>query len=96
MAIFHRRRFLACTLSSFNIHIACFCLIPQGKLLSSEGNMLITCGALQIIPPGMEFHHIIPQDGDMDGEIEGNEDHPTSPDPPIWAEVLIFSYSQYV
>ena len=43
----------------------------------------------------MEFHHIIPQDGDMDGEMEGNDDHPT-PDPPIWAEVLIFSYSQYV
>jgi hypothetical protein len=39
MAIFHRRRFLACTLSGFNIHIACFCLIPQGKLLSSEGNI---------------------------------------------------------
>lgn len=43
---------------------------------------------MQIIPPGMEFHHIVPQDGDMDGETEGNEDHPTSPDPPIWSEVL--------
>ncbi|KAG6769307.1 hypothetical protein POTOM_024931 [Populus tomentosa] len=42
-----------------------------------------------IIPPGMEFHHIIPQDGDMDGEIEGNDDHPT-PDPPIWAEIMRF------
>ena len=44
----------------------------------------------------MEFHHIVPQDGDMDGEIEGNEDHPTSPDPSIWTEVLIFGYGQYV
>lgn len=35
----------------------------------------------------MEFHHIVPHDGDMDGEIEGNEDG-KSPDPPIWAEVL--------
>ncbi|CAK7345352.1 unnamed protein product [Dovyalis caffra] len=42
------------------------------------------------IPPGMEFHHIVPQDGDMDGEIEGNEDHPSSPDPPIWAEIMRF------
>lgn len=36
----------------------------------------------------MEFHHIVPQEGDMDGELEGNEDHPTSPDPPIWNEVF--------
>ncbi|GAB4832794.1 putative protein serine/threonine kinase [Ancistrocladus abbreviatus] len=41
-----------------------------------------------IIPPGMEFHHIVPHDGDMDGETEANADHPASPDPPIWAEVL--------
>lgn len=44
---------------------------------------------LQIIPPGMEFHHIVPVDGDMDGETEGNEDHQSSPDPPIWSEVLM-------
>ncbi|XVF34579.1 hypothetical protein REPUB_Repub18cG0070700 [Reevesia pubescens] len=43
-----------------------------------------------IIPPGMEFHHIVPQDGDMDGEIEGNEEHPSSPDPPIWSEIMHF------
>ncbi|KAJ0029898.1 hypothetical protein Pint_13803 [Pistacia integerrima] len=43
-----------------------------------------------IIPPGMEFHHIVPQDGDMDGETEGNEDHPTSPDPSIWTEIMRF------
>lgn len=43
--------------------------------------------SLQIIPPGMEFHHIVPQD--VDGETETNEDHPTSPDPPIWSEVIV-------
>ncbi|XP_022731595.1 probable sucrose-phosphate synthase 1 isoform X3 [Durio zibethinus] len=43
-----------------------------------------------IIPPGMEFHHIVPQDGDMDGEIEGSEEHPSSPDPPIWSEIMRF------
>ncbi|KAL0333988.1 UNVERIFIED_CONTAM: putative sucrose-phosphate synthase 1 [Sesamum angustifolium] len=36
-----------------------------------------------VIPPGMEFHHIIPHDGDMDGETEANEDGKSS-DPPIW------------
>ncbi|XP_024030844.1 probable sucrose-phosphate synthase 1 isoform X2 [Morus notabilis] len=41
-----------------------------------------------IIPPGMEFHHIVPQD--VDGETETNEDHPTSPDPPIWSEIMRF------
>ncbi|KAJ4709067.1 Sucrose phosphate synthase [Melia azedarach] len=45
---------------------------------------------MAIIPPGMEFNHIVPQDGDMDGETEGNEDHPASPDPPIWTEIMRF------
>ncbi|KAJ8753226.1 hypothetical protein K2173_017830 [Erythroxylum novogranatense] len=45
---------------------------------------------MAIIPPGMEFSHIVPQDGDMDGEVEGNEDHPTSPDPAIWSEIMRF------
>lgn len=40
----------------------------------------------QVIPPGMEFHHIIPHDGDMDAEPEPDEDG-KSPDPPIWTEV---------
>eukprot|EP00258_Populus_trichocarpa_P029635 XP_024445654.1 probable sucrose-phosphate synthase 1 isoform X2 [Populus trichocarpa] len=44
---------------------------------------------MAIIPPGMEFHHIVPQDGDMDGEIEGNEDHPSS-HPSIWIEIMRF------
>ncbi|KAK4391571.1 putative sucrose-phosphate synthase 1 [Sesamum angolense] len=42
-----------------------------------------------VIPPGMEFHHIIPHDGDMDGETEANEDGKSS-DPPIWAEIMRF------
>nr|AFP23360.1 sucrose phosphate synthase [Litchi chinensis] len=45
---------------------------------------------MAIIPPGMEFHHIVPVDGDMDGETEGNEDHPSSPDPHIWSEIMRF------
>ena len=48
---------------------------------------------VQIIPPGMEFHHIVLQDGDMDGETEGNDEHPSSPDSPIWSEVLIIPYA---
>lgn len=36
----------------------------------------------------MEFHHIVLHDGDVDGEVERNEDNPASPDPPIWSEVV--------
>lgn len=36
----------------------------------------------------MEFQHIVPHDGDMEGEAEGNEDGPSNPDPPVWSEVL--------
>lgn len=36
----------------------------------------------------MEFHHIVPQDGDIDGDIERDEENPTSPDSPIWSEVI--------
>ncbi|XP_047309152.1 probable sucrose-phosphate synthase [Impatiens glandulifera] len=43
-----------------------------------------------VIPPGMEFHHIVPHDGDMDNEAEGNEEHPTTPDLPIWSEIMRF------
>ncbi|XP_073062542.1 probable sucrose-phosphate synthase 1 [Primulina eburnea] len=42
-----------------------------------------------VIPPGMEFHHIVPHDGDMDTEPEANTDG-KSPDPAIWAEVMRF------
>ncbi|XP_042055373.1 probable sucrose-phosphate synthase 1 [Salvia splendens] len=42
-----------------------------------------------VIPPGMEFHHIEPHDGDMDTETEGNEDG-KAPDPPIWTEIMRF------
>ncbi|XP_062099348.1 probable sucrose-phosphate synthase 1 [Humulus lupulus] len=43
-----------------------------------------------VIPPGMEFHHIAPQEGDVDGELERNEDNAASPDPPIWSEIMRF------
>ncbi|XP_057769084.1 probable sucrose-phosphate synthase 1 isoform X1 [Salvia miltiorrhiza] len=42
-----------------------------------------------VIPPGMEFHHIEPHDGDLDTETEANEDG-KSPDPPIWTEIMRF------
>ncbi|KAF5749595.1 sucrose-phosphate synthase 1 [Tripterygium wilfordii] len=45
---------------------------------------------MAVIPPGMEFHHIIPQEAGMDGDTEWNEDHPTSPDPLIWTEIMRF------
>ncbi|KAI4337299.1 hypothetical protein L6164_015732 [Bauhinia variegata] len=41
-----------------------------------------------VIPPGMEFHHIIPPDTEFD-EVEKNEDNST-PDPPIWFEIMRF------
>ncbi|XP_078430712.1 putative sucrose-phosphate synthase 1 [Wolffia australiana] len=40
-----------------------------------------------IIPPGMEFNHLV--DGDADGD-GGVEEHPVLPDPPIWAEIMRF------
>ncbi|EPS71734.1 sucrose-phosphate synthase 1, partial [Genlisea aurea] len=42
-----------------------------------------------VISPGMEFHHIAPQDGETDVEVEANEDGKAS-DPPIWAEIMRF------
>ncbi|KAK8544716.1 hypothetical protein V6N13_045795 [Hibiscus sabdariffa] len=36
-----------------------------------------------VIPPGIEFHHILPRDEDIDGDMERNEENPTS-DPSIW------------
>ncbi|KAI9192580.1 hypothetical protein LWI28_025049 [Acer negundo] len=45
---------------------------------------------MAVIPPGMEFHNIVPLDGDMDAETEGNEDHSSSPDPLIWTEIMRF------
>ncbi|WOL17308.1 putative sucrose-phosphate synthase 1 [Canna indica] len=43
-----------------------------------------------VIPPGMEFKHIAVHDGDADGELEGNNDNSTNPDPPIWCEIMRF------
>ncbi|KAL4564035.1 hypothetical protein LXL04_028085 [Taraxacum kok-saghyz] len=45
---------------------------------------------MAVIPPGMEFNHIVPHDGDMDGENKGGDDHQPSPDPPIWTEIMRF------
>ncbi|GLT85307.1 hypothetical protein SLE2022_034990 [Rubroshorea leprosula] len=43
-----------------------------------------------VIPPGMEFHHIVPHDGDADGNPEKFDNNPSSPDPPIWSEIMNF------
>ncbi|KAL6528871.1 putative protein serine/threonine kinase [Orobanche minor] len=43
-----------------------------------------------VIPPGMEFRNVVAQDGDIDGEVEGNEDSSGTPDPPIWSEIMRF------
>ncbi|KAI4335666.1 hypothetical protein L6164_014294 [Bauhinia variegata] len=45
---------------------------------------------MAIIPPGMEFHHIVPLDGDIEGELDGNLYHPAPQDPPIWSEIMRF------
>ncbi|XP_023530213.1 probable sucrose-phosphate synthase 1 [Cucurbita pepo subsp. pepo] len=45
---------------------------------------------MAVIPPGMEFHHIVPLEGDMDVETEGSEEHPALSDPPIWFEIMRF------
>ncbi|KAH9760594.1 Sucrose-phosphate synthase 1 [Citrus sinensis] len=43
-----------------------------------------------VIPPGIEFHHIVRHNGDVDGEVERDEGSPASPDPPIWSEIMHF------
>ncbi|KAL8162014.1 hypothetical protein V2J09_013503 [Rumex salicifolius] len=43
-----------------------------------------------VIPPGMEFHHIIPHDADLDADTEGQEENTTTPDPPIFSEIMRF------
>ncbi|CAI8610395.1 unnamed protein product [Vicia faba] len=45
---------------------------------------------MSVIPPGMEFHHIAPLDGDIETEPEGILDHPAPQDPPIWSEIMRF------
>ncbi|KAD4384543.1 hypothetical protein E3N88_24711 [Mikania micrantha] len=39
-----------------------------------------------VIPPGMEFKHIVPNSDDS----EGYQDGPTTPNPPVWSEVTRF------
>ncbi|KAK3436894.1 hypothetical protein EUGRSUZ_E03528 [Eucalyptus grandis] len=72
-------------------------LLKQGRLRSYEQRIErnVSCygrfmPCMAIIPPGMEFHNIAPQDGNMDAEMEGNDDHPTTPDPPLWTEIMRF------
>lgn len=43
-----------------------------------------------VIPPGMEFHNIVVHDGDIDGDVDGNEEIAASHDPLIWAEIMRF------
>ncbi|KAG9448480.1 hypothetical protein H6P81_008445 [Aristolochia fimbriata] len=44
-----------------------------------------------IIPPGMEFNNVVEHhEGDLDGDVDGNEENQASPDPPIWPEIMRF------
>ncbi|CAH9110528.1 unnamed protein product [Cuscuta europaea] len=42
---------------------------------------------MAVIPPGMEFHHIVPHEGDLDFETDGAEDGKY---PAIWTEIMRF------
>ena len=44
----------------------------------------------------MEFHHVVPHEGDVDGEVEKSEDNPASADPPIWSEVIYHCFYSIV
>ncbi|KAL9274135.1 Sucrose-phosphate synthase-like protein [Drosera capensis] len=48
-----------------------------------------TSASVLVIPPGMEFNHIVPHDADMDGDAEAHDEN-TSSDPPIWSEIMRF------
>ncbi|KAI3850375.1 hypothetical protein MKW92_005395 [Papaver armeniacum] len=43
-----------------------------------------------VIPPGMEFNHIVLSDGVINGEPRVNGDNKASSDPPIWSEIKRF------
>ncbi|KAM7265308.1 hypothetical protein ACFE04_002991 [Oxalis oulophora] len=45
---------------------------------------------MAVIPPGMEFHHIVTVDDVDNSEAQGNGDYANSPDPPIWSEIMRF------
>jgi hypothetical protein len=55
-------------------------------------SLIFYSGLLQIIPPGVEFGHII-HDFDMDSEEENPSS--ASEDPPIWSKVTAFSTTLY-
>nr|GEV55390.1 probable sucrose-phosphate synthase 1 [Tanacetum cinerariifolium] len=43
-----------------------------------------------VIPPGMEFKHIVPQGGGIDDDSKGHQDGLTTPNPPVWSEITRF------
>ncbi|KAF3325886.1 putative sucrose-phosphate synthase 1 [Carex littledalei] len=43
-----------------------------------------------LIPPGMEFSHVVVPDVDMDGDVEVNVDGSGDSDLPIWEEIMRF------
>lgn len=44
----------------------------------------------------MEFHDIVPHDGDIDGEGEGNVDAPATPDPTCLVRGFKYSLFEYL
>ncbi|MFS8005466.1 putative sucrose-phosphate synthase [Helianthus anomalus] len=43
-----------------------------------------------VIPPGMEFKHIVPNRGGADDDSEGYQESSTTPNPPVWSEIMRF------
>ncbi|XP_076952984.1 putative sucrose-phosphate synthase 1 [Bidens hawaiensis] len=43
-----------------------------------------------VIPPGMEFKHIVPNSGGADDDSEGYQDNSATPNPPVWSEITRF------
>ncbi|XP_076913697.1 putative sucrose-phosphate synthase 1 [Bidens hawaiensis] len=43
-----------------------------------------------VIPPGMEFKHILPNSGGADDDSEGYQDNSATPNPPVWSEITRF------
>ncbi|GKD08086.1 hypothetical protein Tco_1187771 [Tanacetum coccineum] len=46
----------------------------------------ITVDASEVIPPGMEFKHIVQQGGGIDDDSKRHQDGLTTPNPPVWSE----------
>ncbi|XP_071698695.1 probable sucrose-phosphate synthase 1 [Rutidosis leptorrhynchoides] len=43
-----------------------------------------------VIPPGMEFKHIVPHSSGVDYDSEGHQGASTTPKPPVWSEITRF------